>query len=56
MKKNGLKRPLNLWLDEDVDQLLSSEKKRTGRSRTALINETVRAAYSKGGKPPSGSN
>jgi hypothetical protein len=53
MKTEGrLRRPLNLWLDEDVDQLLEKERDRTGKSRTALINESIRQSYGRSGSAP----
>jgi hypothetical protein len=43
--KNGLKRPLNLWLDQDANELLIAEKERSGTSLTVLINDAVRKTY-----------
>jgi uncharacterized protein (DUF1778 family) len=43
----GLKRPINLWLAEDSDQLLREEMELTGKSRTSLINIAIRKTYSK---------
>jgi len=38
-----LRRPLSLWLESDTDRLLEDEKARTKKSKTALVNESVRA-------------
>lgn len=46
--KSGLKRPLNLWLDQDANELLIAEKERSGTSLAVLINDAVRKTYGRG--------
>jgi hypothetical protein len=47
-----LMRRIQIYIEEDLDEALQAEATRMGRSKAALIRESVAERYGARGKPP----
>jgi len=45
-------RRIQIYIEEELDEALQAEATRTGRSKAAIIRESVAARFRRGGKAP----